>query len=232
MVSMLIGGGFYGYILGSIMSIVTNMDLNTSAYYERMDLIHAWLAHHRLPMELKKITRRYFKQYLSEKSAIDEAAMWGDLSPELQKQIGEHIVNENVKFNPLFDGLNLGTVVRLQSILKTVTILQDRIITMKGEAGTAMYIIRSGRVKLQLDAYIASKDRHLEPGQSFGEEILLGICECYEYTTTALERSKFEMILEDEFLGLFQSMPNVLERMRANCIKLHPHLADGGHSVL
>merc|ERR1719235_2601144 len=113
-----------------------------------MELIHAWLTHHKLPLHMKRRLRRYFKAYLSERSAVSESDIWHDLSPELQKDVGEYIVHEDVRFNPLFDGLNTGTVVRLQSILQTVTILSGRTITAKDEAGTAMYFIVAGSVRL------------------------------------------------------------------------------------
>merc|ERR1719487_1255881 len=109
--------------------MVSNNDLNASAYYDRMDLIHAWLQHHKLPMHKKRTVRRYFKAYLTERSAVSESDIWHDLSPELQKEVGDYIIHEDVKFNPLFDGLNIGTVVRLQSILQRVTILGGRAIT-------------------------------------------------------------------------------------------------------
>lgn len=221
-VAMVIGGAFYGYIVGSITTIVANNDLNSSAYYDRMDLIHAWLVHHRLPMQMKRTLRRYFKAYLMDKSAVSEADIWHDLSPELQKDVGEYIVHEDVKNNPLFDGMNVGTVVRLQSILQRVTILAGRIVTTNGEAGTAMYIISSGSVEQDDGEHV----NVLGPGQSFGEEILLGIAEQYTYRTMVVEKAKFEMILEDEFLNLFQTMPNVLERMRNNAIELNPKWKD------
>merc|ERR1719426_324202 len=80
--AMVLGGAFYGYVVGSITSMVSNNDLNASAYYDRMDLIHAWLSHHKLPMVKKRTVRRYFKAYLTEKSAVSEADIWHDLSPE------------------------------------------------------------------------------------------------------------------------------------------------------
>ena len=42
--SMVVGGGFYGYVVGAITSMVSNSDLNTQAYHQRMDLILAWLS--------------------------------------------------------------------------------------------------------------------------------------------------------------------------------------------
>ena len=32
-----------GYVVGAITSFVSNSDLNAAAYYDRMDLLHAWL---------------------------------------------------------------------------------------------------------------------------------------------------------------------------------------------
>merc|ERR1711977_16544 len=71
---MVAGGAFYGYIIGNISSIVANSDLNANAYYERIDLIQAWLDHHyQLPLSLRRRIRRYFKVYLTDKSAKNEA---------------------------------------------------------------------------------------------------------------------------------------------------------------
>jgi len=234
--AMVIGGGFYGYVVGSITSMVANNDLNASAYYERMDLIQAWLTHHHLPMQMKRVLRRYFKAYLSEKSAVSEADIWHDLSPELQKDVGQYIVHQEVKSSPLFDGLGISSVVRLQSILQRVTILSGRAVTCKGEPGTAMYIIESGYVIKNTrddDEEHDPQDKKglvkLGPGQSFGEEVVLGFVEYYTYTVTVKEgnKARLDMIREDEFLNLFSMMPNVLQRMRENFLELYPAWKEG-----
>jgi len=230
--AMVLGGAFYGYVVGSITSMVSNNDLNASAYYDRMDLIHAWLNHHKLPIHKKRMVRRYFKAYLTEKSALSEADIWHDLSPELQKEIGEYLVHENVKYNPLFDGMTMGCIVRLQSILRRVTMHVGAEVTLAGEQGTAMYILIEGKVKkteveeickdAKGEIEVKRRETTLGPGESFGEEILLGIMEGYEYTTNVTEKAKFEMLLEDEFMGVFAAMPHVLDRMRQNAYELHP----------
>merc|ERR1719424_1099390 len=217
------GGAFYGYVVGSITSMVANSDLNASAYYDRMDLIHAWLQHHKLPMAKKRFVRRYFKDFLTSKSAVSEADIWHDLSPELQKSVGEYIVHDNVKFNPLFDGLALGTVVRLQSILRRISVPTGHDVTHAGEVGTAMYIIINGTATLERDPNPTGEAPMLiGAGECFGEEILLGIMEAYEYRVTVMEKCQFEMLLEEDLLALFASMPNVIDRMRMNAFELHP----------
>merc|ERR1712232_210852 len=67
MLAMVVGGSFYGYIVGTITSMVSINDLNSSAYWERMDLIQAWMDHHRLPADMRRLLRRYFERYLTEK---------------------------------------------------------------------------------------------------------------------------------------------------------------------
>lgn len=218
-----IGGGFYGYVVGCICSMVGRSDLNSSSFYDRMELIQAWVNHHKLPLHMKRRLRRYFKNFLSEKSAIDEAEIWRDLTPELQREVGQYIIQTDVVEQPLFDGLALGTVVRLQSILQKISVPSERVVIQEGEAGTAMYIIVFGSVRL---ARAGVKEKNsvskLGMGQSFGEEILLGFTETYEYTVTTLEKTKMQMILEDDFLSVFSHMPNIIERMRRNAKAANP----------
>merc|ERR1712113_72565 len=46
MLAMVVGGAFYGYIVGCVTSVISDMDLNMRAYCERMDLITSWLDGH------------------------------------------------------------------------------------------------------------------------------------------------------------------------------------------
>jgi len=255
-VMMIIGGSFYGFVVGAIASVVSTSDLNASAYIERMDLISAWLDHHQFPMQAKRNLHRYFKAYLSKKAAISETQIFEDLPIELQKEAGEYILHENVKHNPIFDGLGIGCVVQLQSILRKVTLRQGSCIATRGEVGVAMYIVFSGtldmviedesdasssRGKLQSrNSYLSDRGtktslstsvprrqkRQIVPGQSFGEEFLLGFAERHEYTVKATDKCELEMIRQDEFLKVFGMIPNALERMRQNALELRPEWSE------
>ncbi len=45
----------------------------------------------------------------------------------------------------------------------------------------------------------------LGPGQSFGEEVVLGCVENYEYTITVSNKAELDMIMENDFLNLFRN---------------------------
>mmetsp|Transcript_105049 Transcript_105049/g.182682 ORF Transcript_105049/g.182682 Transcript_105049/m.182682 type:complete len:730 (+) Transcript_105049:83-2272(+) len=218
-VAMVIGGAFYGYVVGATTSLVSNSDLNASAYYDRMALVHAWINHHRLPRDMARSLRRFFQACMHERAAVNEADIWHDLSPELQKAVGEYVIHENVRRNPLFDKMSMGAVVQVQSVLRKFTTNVGSVLTSKGEVGTAMYIVDSGLLEIK---YGDEKVSKLGPGQSFGEEVLLGFTEEYAYTVIVLEEAHLEMILESEFLTAFQSLPNQLQRMRQNALDLNP----------
>jgi len=268
--AMMVGGSFYGYVVGAITSVVSNSDLNSSAYYERMDLIYAWLNHHRLPVELARTLRKYFKSYLAEKTAINEAQVFADLSHELQREVGAYLINENVTNNPLFDGIGISSAVQLQSILKRATIQAHCYVVRGGEIGTTMYVLVSGSLSMEAFEYQSEasqepgspelkgqsafsgmfgssksdgsmktashtslendakrrsrsgKGRQMVPGQCFGEEILLGFEEYYDYTVKSMETSKVEMIQQKDLLNVFQLQPNILERMRKNARAMNP----------
>jgi len=293
-IAMIIGGSFYGFVVGAITSVVSDSDLNASAYHERVDLVAAWLNHHnKLPMEMKRILRRYFKAYLSEKSALSDSHVFQDMSHELQKEVGQYLIHDDLKHNPLFDGIGVGSVVQVQSILKMVTVQAGGCLATRGEVGTAMYMLVSGSLEMEvwttereeeeelkqkyaseeenngrlrhpladsassvsskasseragskdlrksgaLDLVsegerVASKSslksvrRGIVPGQSFGEEFLLGFAECHKYGVVALEASKLGMIQQSEFMKVFSMMPNVVERMRHNAHEVQKEWGD------
>jgi len=99
-----------------------------------------------------------------------------------------------------------------------------------------MYIIDSGSLEIKHESQdtnvqdspsspLSSGLSCLGAGQSFGEEILLGFAENYEYSVVSIEKTKLEMIIEDDFLALFLNSPNVLDRMRRNALEMNPQWA-------
>eukprot|EP00931_Biecheleriopsis_adriatica_P005981 TRINITY_DN107452_c0_g1_i1.p1 TRINITY_DN107452_c0_g1~~TRINITY_DN107452_c0_g1_i1.p1 ORF type:complete len:685 (-),score=109.46 TRINITY_DN107452_c0_g1_i1:239-2293(-) len=224
--AMVVGGGFYGVVVGLIGEMVKENDLNATAFYSRMDLIHAWSVHHNLPRRTRIAVCRYFRHFLSEKSAMEEADVWQDLSPELQKEVSDYIVHDDVRYNPIFDGVSLGAVVKVHSILHRCTAGAGQSIVKRGDPGTTMYIIRVGKVTLEHSSDLQGKQqlRTLLPGQSFGEEVVVGYLDRYEYDVTTSAAATFETILQHQLMEIFSCMPHVLERMQRNASEMDPRL--------
>ena len=58
MFAMFVGASFYGYMIGSITSLVAESDAHTKAYYDRMNIVTAWCDHHAFPRPLRRRVRR------------------------------------------------------------------------------------------------------------------------------------------------------------------------------
>jgi len=214
MVGMAVGGSFYGYVIGTISSIVSNRDLNRAAYQHRLDNLQAWLEHHRFPKDMRKRIRSYLKEHLSERAAIDVAEIMHDLSPELREDVGNYLLHDDVKTNPLFDGISTGILAHTLHLIQKVTAHADAVVVRSGEPGTAMFILIKGTATYERPSDDVIKT--LSPGDSFGEEIVLQVAESYTYSVVADTYVVCFMIPEDGFLNCFATMPDVVARMREN----------------
>ena len=57
MVGMVIGGGFYGYVIGIIATLVAVSVANARAYNEKMGVVNAWLEFNDLPRDLRDLQK-------------------------------------------------------------------------------------------------------------------------------------------------------------------------------
>jgi len=242
MVSMVVGGSYYGFVIGEIASIITSHDLYAQAYYQRMDLIMAWIYHHHFPPDLRRRLRHYFRAYFGQKSAIDEAAIMNDLSADLREECRNFLIHDHVRHNPMFDGLPSYLLRRVVQRLKIATVEAQECIIREDTIGTAMHIIIQGVASLKrrrqfqkevsqsqlestgstVDAlsetfinpkYSGVDTRKLGPGDSFGEEILLGFTSVYSYSVTAVARCDIYLLEESDFDSIFQDMPEIQMQM-------------------
>eukprot|EP00930_Biecheleria_cincta_P080304 TRINITY_DN6848_c0_g1_i5.p1 TRINITY_DN6848_c0_g1~~TRINITY_DN6848_c0_g1_i5.p1 ORF type:complete len:734 (+),score=98.56 TRINITY_DN6848_c0_g1_i5:32-2203(+) len=242
MVAMLVGGAFYGFILGNITSVVTSTDIDSRAFNERMEMLEAWLEHHdRIPQILRRRIRRNFKAHWYERTTADDSSIICDLSRELRADAAFFILNENVRSHHMFRDLHSSALATLVDVLKQTSAEHTETIVNLNDPGTAMYIIAYGSAQVvDGDLSIGKKSRRLpglpvapsstptarssttanldqfpklHPGDSFGEEIIFGIEELYTYTILAISRVNMFELGEDEFKHRFKNLPDLRKQM-------------------
>jgi hypothetical protein len=222
-IAMVIGCGYWGFVLGSMTSIISNKDLNTRAYWARMDDVKAWVDHHKFPTNVRRRIRRYFHNYLSQKSAPDEGAIMNDMSPGLRDEVSKHLVNPEIRACRLLAGLPNGALARLINVVQSVTFGPGEVLAREGEVGMSMFIITSGTA-----SYTCSKPgtllglgpKELVQGDSFGEEIVMGFEELYNYQVTATTEIEAVVMEEATFLPLFWTLPSVVQQIQDNFYKI------------
>jgi len=228
MLSMVIGGAFYGFTIATLTSVISDMDRNARAYDERMDLIQAWLdKHDEIPKLLRKRVRKHFKATLSCKTVIDDSTVVADLSPELRAEAALFIVHERVRWNPMFTNIPSSAMANLVDILVKNHLNKDEHIVNAGDPGIAMYVLVDGVARFDkglpwnppLATTKVQKFQQLIMGDSFGEEIIFGMEETYKYTIVAITDCIFHSISEDGFQDRYRNMPDLRKQMQESLLR-------------
>jgi CRP-like cAMP-binding protein len=177
MVGMAVGGGFYGYVIGIIATLVAVSDANARAYNEKMGVVNAWLDFNDLPRELRRKVRAYFKQFLAERSALDEQAILNDLDPSLRAEIGRHLIPDAVRACELFSGLAPTVLAKLSTLLRPVPAATGDVLQVRGTHGVVLHVVVAGAVELHygdhtVDPALLSPETNAEPsrGAYWGKE--------------------------------------------------------------
>ena len=160
--AMVIGGAFYGYIIGNISSNVTATDANSRAYYEKMDLIHTYMTIRRFPRKLRRKVHRHFKKYFEERTALDETAILNDLAPGLRQEVGKFLLRDTVRGHFFYQYLPRGMLSKLVPLLKPCTGEIGRALVSEGAVGTAMWILEAGACDVCSRYYTALLDERAE----------------------------------------------------------------------
>jgi len=232
MVAMVIGGAFYGYIIGSMTSVITDMDLDARAFHDRMEMLDAWLEFHdQIPVLLKRRIRRHFRKQLRERTSVDHGAIIKDLSPELRADAASFVIHVEVRRNAVFCDLPNSALGSIVEVLRMSSSKRGENIVSHGDPGIAMYIIvqgnaqftkghpwiPSGRSAQEGRASKASARlknlKELIEGDSFGEEIIFTLEETYRYTIIASSIVSMYSLSEDSFKARFRNLPDLYELM-------------------
>ena len=213
MAAMCVGGAFYGYIIGNISSIVTSHDANSGAYFEKMDQIHAYMLIRRFPKQLRRKVHRHFKKFFSERTALDECAILNDMAPQLRQEVAVFLLKDTVKRHILFRYLPKDAIAGLVVILKPCTGEPGRSLIVEGTPGKTMFVVESGSVELRSRHFGVEtgsgkripRSANVFPGDSFGEETVIGLSKDYRCTANALERCDLFLIHKEDLAPLLES---------------------------
>lgn len=93
---MLLGGGFYGYVIANLARHMSKLDINRQAYNEKMDIITSYMNCRMFPMELRKKVKAYYRHYLDQRTALDEKTILNELPTGLRNEVVVHLIHETV----------------------------------------------------------------------------------------------------------------------------------------
>ena len=210
-----LGGGFYGYIIASVASLVASWDINRKTYYERMDSVTTYMKVRKFPRPLYRKMRSYFRHFYAKKTSVDEHSILASLSTALRREVISFLVSDIrgkiLKGIPMFKNLDGAQLAQLLTILRPLQAEEGQNIVTSGEKGMEMFILMSGQLCVKsAEGQIFA---HLDPGACFGELAALGLKEERSATIVATEFCELYSLTRTDIFETFMSHPEVLDTM-------------------
>lgn len=166
------GAAMYGFIIGNIANLITNIDIAKTQYSERMEKINTFMKYRNIPHELQERINNYYTYLWESRRGYDERSVLKDLPVSLKTRVSLFLNKDIIEKVPIFKGASQAFIKEVILNLEPVVFTPNDIIVSKGDLGNDMFFISSGSVD------VVSEDESivyatLSAGQFFGEIALL-----------------------------------------------------------
>jgi len=173
-VAMLIGAILFGYVVGSMASLVGKMDIGASRRRERLVEIKQYLRDRKISKVTRNKVLRYQERYLDRVSVFNEPRILSELSDSLRQELVMFLNAEIIHKIPLFDNQDEGFVVCVMSLLRPEYAVADDFVFREGELGKNMYFLVTGSVEILANKGGSSvRCATITEGNFFGEMAVL-----------------------------------------------------------
>lgn len=202
---MIFGVGFYTYIIGSLSSLIFQLDTKRIHLTQRLYLIDQFCKESHLPLDLK-ISLRNALKYSTSTTGISLDAKFdflNELPKELRYKISRNLYKGAVDSIPFLQNKDTSFISYLMPLLTPYQLQDDEIVYEEGNYADEMYFIHKGRVNLVYGEKRLVYKSYLK-GSYFGEiEIIdksgrldtiiaFGVCDFL-----SLEKSYLMKLIED-----------------------------------
>ncbi len=208
----ILGAGLYGFVIGSIASLIANIDVAKTQFREKLERINTFLRYRSIPGELQTRVNDYYEYLWNSRRGHEEATILDELPLSLRTQIAYHINSEIIEKVPIFQGAGEQLIRDVILNLQATVFLPDDYIVRKGETGREMYFISRGSVR------VVSGDEQttyatLTDGQFFGEIALLLATE-RTATIRANDYCDIYRLDQETFNRIIERYPGFAEHIR------------------
>ena len=101
---MAAGVGMYGYVIGNIAHIISNLHPSRVRYVETMEGINAFMDYRGLPAGLQRRIREFYSYRWEKRLGFDESSILDDLPPSLQGDVSLYLKKDVIEKVPFFQG--------------------------------------------------------------------------------------------------------------------------------
>jgi hypothetical protein len=213
---MIAGVGLFGYVIGNVAHVITNLHPSRVRYIETMEGINAFMEYRGIPALLQHRIRGYYAYRWEKRLGFDESAILNDLSVSLRGEVSLFLKKEVIEKVPFFKGASEELVREISLAMRPTVYMPGDAVFRAGEQGQEMFFIGRGEVEV-LAKDGSAVQAVLKDGDFFGEGALVlgqprsatvravGFCDLY-----ALDKISFESIMQrhPQFAAHIRAMIN------------------------
>jgi hypothetical protein len=167
-----LGAGMYGYIIGNIANLLSNVDQAKAHFREKIEKVNTFMRYKKLPYELQEKVVQYYSYLWENKRGYDEESIMSDLPSSLKMKVALYLNKDMLDKIPLLMGASDSLLNELILSLQPAIFIPGDYVFRKGDIGTKMYFIVKGSVSV-MDEFSGNVFAVLTEGNFFGEVALL-----------------------------------------------------------
>ena len=197
---MMLGAGVYGYVIGNVASLITNINAAKINYLKKMDSINAFLRFRKIPFPLQEKVLDYQSYLWESRLGYEENVVLENFPNSLKADISMFLNRDIIQKVPLFQNTSEDFIRDIAGELNPIVFSPGDYVIRKGEVADVMYFISRGSVDIVSDDGINAFKR-LHEGDFFGEMALIlsmprtaniranGYCDLYTLNKSSLENA-------------------------------------------
>jgi voltage-gated potassium channel len=202
MIAMFLGVAVYGFVIGNVASLLSNIDRTKASFLKQMEDINSYLSYKSVPKRLKHKVHNYYQYIWHNRMVKTEKGLLSNLPDSLKTEILLNIHRQLIEKVPFFKNTDKDFLGELVLQLKPTVFLPCDYVFKKGDVGNCMYFIGQGSVNVisENESTILAT---LKEGDYLGEIALIKKVTrtrsvkandyCFLY---ALEKKNFDTLLE------------------------------------
>ncbi|TMW66208.1 hypothetical protein Poli38472_003973 [Pythium oligandrum] len=169
---MAVGVSFFGYVVGTISSLVSNLDVAAALYDERMTIVKEYVISRNIPKPLSKRIRAHFEYFYQNHSVFKAKQILNRLPSALRNEMIHHAHSKLVANIKYFESSHESLISDIVMDMKPFSVLRNEFVYAQNEIAAHVFFLLKGKVNLTKASAMSHTDIRLATlgvGEHFGE---------------------------------------------------------------
>lgn len=147
-ISMLLGVTVFGYVVGSMASLVGRLNQIKERHNDKLEVLREYMRERKISPKLQQKVRLFYDHYLTNTSMFDEEDILAGLTDVLRREVLLHINREQFKSHSFLMAFDDTLASYLTGMTELRFYLPDDIVVRQGEDLEGMFLVTEGHMRI------------------------------------------------------------------------------------